>query len=345
MSFQVITFLRSVASGNDRPTTPIMKAIAVPRATPFWTNASIVHYMEDVRKVKAQDITLDDVNNNTIYAFLKWLENERKVSVSTRNQRLAAFKSFAGFLKRDRPDQIAKFVMISNLKPKATLQKEISYLKPEGIKLLLDQVPRITQNDRRDYTMLTMLYTTAIRVSELIGIRGTDISLSHPKSITIHGKGRKTRIVPIVKPLAKILEEYLKENKCLDITNINECIFRSHTKEQFTRQGVNYMLKKYADKARMVNPALIPKDCSPHKLRHSCAMALLEEGVDLIVIRDLLGHSSVQTTEIYARVSSTRRRNAIEAASKEIVPQEEPLWETNTSIKNWLKSLTDVNIM
>ena len=83
-----------------------------------------IDYMEDVRKVKAQDITLDDVNNNTIYAFLKWLENERKVSVSTRNQRLAAFKSFAGFLKRDRPDQIDKFVMISNLKPKATLQKK-----------------------------------------------------------------------------------------------------------------------------------------------------------------------------------------------------------------------------
>lgn len=304
-----------------------------------------IDYMERERKIKAQDITLEDLNNNCISSFLKWLENDRKVSVSTRNQRLAAFKSFACFLKRYRPEQIAKFIMISNLKPKAVQQKEISYLKPEGIKLLLEQVPRNSKNERRDYAMLTMLYTTAIRVSELIGIRGIDISLSHPKSITIHGKGRKTRIVPIVKPLAKILEAYLKENRCLDPSKVNDCIFLSHTKEPFTRQGVNYMLKKYADKARMIDPTLIPNDCSPHKLRHSCAMALLEEGVDLIVIRDLLGHSSVQTTEIYARVSSTRRRVAIEAASKEIVPKEEALWETDASIKEWLRGLNDASIM
>lgn len=148
-----------------------------------------------------------------------------------------------------------------------------------------------------------------------------------------------------MKPLAKILEAYLKENRCLDLSKVNDCIFLSHTKEPFTRQGVNYMLKKYADKARMIDPTLIPNDCSPHKLRHSCAMALLEEGVDLIVIRDLLGHSSVQTTEIYARVSSTRRRVAIEAASKEIVPKEEPLWETDASIKEWLRGLNDASIM
>jgi hypothetical protein len=134
--------------------------------------------------------------------------------------------------------------------------------------------------------MLTMLYTTAIRVSELIKIRGEDISLTHPKSITIRGKGRKVRIVPIVKPLAKLLETYLKENRCLHPTNINECIFLSHTKEPFSRQGVNYMIKKYADKARLITPSLIPDDCSPHKIRHSCAMALLEEGVDLNLITE-----------------------------------------------------------
>lgn len=304
-----------------------------------------IDFMEIVKKVKAHKITLDDVNKENILSYLRWIESERKVSVNTRNHRLAAFKSFASFLKKDRPEYIEKFVNICNIKPKAFLQKEISYLKPEGIKLLLSQVPQSTKNGRRDYTMLTMLYTTAIRVSELIKIRGEDISLTHPKSITIRGKGRKVRIVPIVKPLAKLLETYLKENRCLHPTNINECIFLSHTKEPFSRQGVNYMIKKYADKARLITPSLIPDDCSPHKIRHSCAMALLEEGVDLIVIRDLLGHSSVQTTEIYARVSSEKRRKAIEAVSKEIVPNEEPIWETNASIREWLKGLSDTKIM
>jgi integrase/recombinase XerD len=113
----------------------------------------------------------------------------------------------------------------------------------------------------------------------------------------------------------------------------------------FTRQGINHLLTKYANKARTVNSSLIPKDCSPHKIRHSTAMAMVENGTDLIVIRDFLGHSSIQTTEIYARLSASRRIKAIEAASKEIVPPEDAIWVNNTSIKEWLKSMTNPKIM
>lgn len=120
---------------------------------------------------------------------------------------------------------------------------------------------------------------------------------------------------------------------------------KSHTGGQFTRQGINYMISKYAKEARNKKPDLMPEDCSPHKIRHSSAMSLVEEGVDLITIRDLLGHTSVQTTEIYAKMSAAKRRSAIEAASKEIVPKEDALWETGSNIMEWLKGLTHNEIM
>lgn len=108
---------------------------------------------------------------------------------------------------------------------------------------------------------------------------------------------------------------------------------------KFTRQGINYLMQKYATMARKVSPELIPNDFSPHKMRHSAAMGLVEAGVDLIYIRDLLGHVSVKTTEIYARTDAKLKREAIEAASKEIVPRETPQWERDTNLKNWLKNI------
>lgn len=305
----------------------------------------LIEFFEQQKGILPERIRIADINRDNIQSFLLWIETSRKVSVATRNQRLAAIRCFAAFLKYDRPEYIEAATQIQGIKQKKTLQKDISYLKPEGVKLLLNQIDKITISGRRDYTMIYLMYTTGVRVSELISIRGRDISLSNPKTIIIHGKGRKVRHVPIVKQTAQILERYLKDSKCLLPQRLDEYIFLNHSSQMFTRQGVNYMISKYAQMARVIDPSQIPKDCSPHKIRHSSAMALVEEGVDLIIIRDLLGHSSVQTTEMYAKVSSARKRQAIEAASKEIVPQEDALWEGNNAIKEWLKRLTSKIVM
>jgi len=190
----------------------------------------------------------------------------------------------------------------------------------------------------RDYTILTLLYTTGIRVSELVNIRAKDVSLQKPATLLIHGKGQKSRYVPLISASVKILEKYItlfgydKENR------LNEWFFKNHMKEQFTRQGINYIVKKYVEKSRAVNGVLIPSDFSPHKMRHTTAMGLVDSGVDLIYIRDLLGHVSVKTTEVYARTDAARKREAIEAASREIVPMEEAQWENNLKLKDWLRN-------
>jgi Site-specific recombinase XerD len=324
---------------NDRGCSP--KTIETYR----FAFIQLIEYLETQKSIKSENIKIRDLTRDNIAKMLCWLENERKVSVSTRNQRLAAFKSFATFLRYEKPEYIEESVRIQSIQLKSALKKDISYLKPDGIKLLLSQVDRSNKTGRRDYTMLTIMYTTGIRVSELIAIKGCDVSLGNPKTMVIHGKGGKIRHVPVVKQIVPIIEKYLKENRCTSPQNLDDYIFNSHTGSQFTRQGINYMISKYAKKARSKEPALIPEDCSPHKIRHSSAMSLVEEGVDLITIRDLLGHSSVQTTEIYAKMSSAKRRAAIEAASKEIVPKEDALWESGNNIKEWLKGLTSHKIM
>jgi site-specific recombinase XerD len=324
---------------NDRGSSP--RTIETYR----YSFIQLLEYLEERKGIRPEKIRINDISRDNILSFLLWLEESRKVSTATRNQRLAAFRCFAAFLKYERPEYIEAATQIQGIKPKKFLKKDITYLKPDGMKLLLSQIETNTIIGRRDYTMIYVMYTTGMRVSELISIRGCDISLSNPKTIIIHGKGRKVRHVPIVKQTAPILERYLKENKCLLPPRLDEYIFLNHSGEIFTRQGVNYMITKYARLARSVDPSIIPPDCSPHKIRHSSAMALIEEGVDLIIIRDLLGHSSVQTTEIYAKVSSARQRRAIEAASREIVPEESALWENSVSIKDWLKGLSAHKVM
>ena len=127
--------------------------------------------------------------------------------------------------------------------------------------------------------------------------------------------------------------------------NLTNPIFTNHSQKQFTRQGINQRLKTYVAKARESSPLLVSADFSPHKIRHSTAMALMEEGTELIIVRDLLGHVSVQTTEIYAKASTARKRKAIEAHGMGLVEEEVPLWESNRSVLEWLIGMKKRNIM
>lgn len=324
---------------NDRGSSP--KTIEAYR----YAFIQFIDYLDSQKRKRPENIKLQDVNRDNIIGMLNWLETSKKVSASTRNHRLATFKSFASFLRIEHPEFIEESVHIQKIKPKKFIMQDISYLKSEGIKLLLSQIDQSGRNGRRDYTMLILMYTTGIRVSEIIAIRGRDVSLSNPKTVVIHGKGSKIRHVPIVKQIVPLLERYLNDNKCLLPHNLDNYIFRNHSNEKLSRQGINYVIAKYAKKAREINPAIIPENCSPHTIRHSSAMSLIENGADLITIRDLLGHASVQTTEIYAKISAEKRRAAIEAASKEIVPMEDALWENSTSLKEWLRGITNKKLI
>lgn len=297
-----------------------------------------LEYMETVHGIKPEKISVMDFNNKAIRGFLDWLEENRKNSAATRNYRLAAMKGFVHYLKYEFPDYMEEYQAILGIALKKAEQKEISYMKTEGVELLVGQVDINRTNGLRDYVMLLLLYTTGIRVSELINIKVKDLSLTEPYTLKIHGKGNKGRYVPLVKTAVPHIRKYLAFMKYDTEARFEEYLFKNHMDSQFTRQGINYILKKYGAKAREKAPALVPADLSAHKMRHTTAMELLASGVDLVYIRDLLGHSSVTTTEVYARTDAKLKRKAIEAASKEILPPEEAAWDNDVSLKEWLKS-------
>jgi len=294
-------------------------------------------FMDD-KKTPADEIEVSDLTYKLVLEFLAWLQEKRGNSIATRNQRQAAINSFIRYLMYELPDYLAEFQLILKIPVKKAPQKEISYLKTDGVKLLIGQIDTLESAGLRDLAMLTLLYTTAIRVSELINIKVKDVSLSAPPTLLAHGKGQKSRYVPLIKEAVVILQSYIGRLGLDNDKSLNEWLFKSHLREKFTRQGVNYIVKKYVAKARAVDTVLVPDDFSPHKMRHSSAMGLVDSGVDLIYIRDLLGHVSVKTTEVYAKADVARKREAIEAASKEIVPEEVPEWESNVRLKDWLKN-------
>lgn len=303
-----------------------------------YTFVFLLEYLEEIYHFPADKVTLKDLTREKILGFLQWLQESRGNSAATRNQRQAAINSFVRFLMYEKPDYLDEYQRILSIPSMKTPGKEISYLKEEGIDLLMDCVNTSTREGLRDYAIFSLMISSGIRVSEVISIRVKDISLHEPCTLLVHGKGNKSRFVPILKPVIPILNQYLAANHLTGPEKREEWLFTNHMKNQLTRQGVNYIIRKYGDMAREKDPELIPADLSAHKLRHSTAMTMVAAGVDLIYIRDLLGHSSVKTTELYARTDAKRKREAIEAASKEIVPPEDAQWDDDEDLKSWLKN-------
>ena len=175
-------------------------------------------------------------------------------------------------------------------------------------------------------------------MQELIDLTASSIRLDKPSTIRVTGKGKKTRIIPMLEGQVKLLKNYMNEHKLLEPGANLYPLFCNSRHEKLTRAGVNHILLKYAGMARMKDAKLIPELISCHCLRHSKAMHLLQAGVNLVYIRDILGHVSVQTTEIYARVDSRKKREAIEKAYVNVAPKENPAWLTNDNLLGWLKS-------
>jgi site-specific recombinase XerD len=181
------------------------------------------------------------------------------------------------------------------------------------------------------------MYDTGARVQEVIDLTPLSLRFDIPYTIKLIGKGNKARIVPLMEPTVELLRNYMKEQRLLLPSANHYPLFCNKQKERLTRAGVNYILAKYADMARNEHSVLISKPLSCHCLRHSKAMHLLQAGVNLVYIRDILGHCSVQTTEIYAKVDSKQKREAIEKAYTDVTPSEIPAWQQSEDLLAWLK--------
>lgn len=295
-------------------------------------------FLKDKKGIPVERLTLNMITKDLLIEYLNWIEVNRNCSASTRNVRLAALHSFFQYLQYENPDNLVEWQHILSIPVKKTNKKSMNYLSLEGIKFLLEMPDQNTKKGRRDLALLTLMYDTAARVQELIDLRPAQVRFDNPCTIKIIGKGNKARIVPLMDPTVKILKQYMEEQKLLEKQQNLRPLFFNAKKENLTRAGVNYILSKYKNRAREKKESLIPETISCHSLRHSKAMHLLQAGVNLVYIRDILGHSSVQVTEIYAKVDSKQKREAIENAYTEVTPNEEALWEGNDNLLSWLKN-------
>ena len=264
--------------------------------------------MDQQRATPPDKVAFTDFTTSNVTDFLGWLRTDRQCSTATANQRLAAVKSFFRYVQAQAPEQIAQARQVLAVKAAQAPQPAIGYLPVDAIGLLLQHA---TRRGPRDLALLTTLYDTGARVQEACDLSTGDLRLDKPASATLTGKGRKSRIVPLTPQAAVILAEHVATLP----DDPGGPVFTNRAGQRMGRAGAAYILARCAHDAHADHPELVSEQVSPHVLRHSKAMHLLENGVNLIYIRDILGHASVVTTEVYAKANPEMKRHAIETAA------------------------------
>lgn len=271
-----------------------------------------------------------------VLAFLQHLENKRKSRVSTRNVRLSAIHSFFRYLGAQHPQHLDLAQRILSIPFKRTQTREIHHLEFAEIQTVLNVVGRSTRDGRRDFTLLSLMFNTGARVSEIVDLKAADLILTPPASVHLRGKGRKERTCPIWPETARLLYEHLEENGIH--SHLPETVFRNHRRTPLTRFGMRLILQKYIHKAAQRMPSLKQKRLHPHSLRHSTAVHLLRSGVDLSTIAHWLGHVSINTTNKYLSLDLEAKREALTKA-KPLVRRRSGTWRRRPDLIAWLKKL------
>lgn len=301
-----------------------------------------IDYMKNVKGISVDRLQLKHLTRDEVVEYLRWLLDVKKCSVATCNYRLAAIHSFCQYLQYTVIDRMDEWQKILSVKAMRISKTTPNYLTTDGVKLLLAQPDKTTWRGRRNLALLSLMYDTGARVSEITNLTVESVRITHePYTVRLFGKGRKARIVPLVKNQVSILRLYMEENKLNDNNKATYPLFYNDRGEKLTREGIAYILRTYIKMAKSVSPKLIPDRISCHSIRHSRAMHLLQAGVNLVYIRDLLGHASIQTTDIYARADSKAKREAFENAYTKLTPNNdsEKSWEHNKNLRDWLKDL------
>lgn len=289
-------------------------------------------YFQEEKGVPANSIELRMLNRNLASDFLDWLEVQRKVSVTTRNQRLAAMKAFVHYVQYRNPEYLENCTDIIAMRPKKHEKPVIPFLTEEELKALLAKPDPSTRHGLRDLTLLSLLYDSGARVQEITDLKLKDIRLTNPAMVTLTGKGRKARQVPLMKETCKLLDAYIR-NFNLNSEPLTSPLFFNQKGQALSRYGITYILKKYVSQAELDSDT---RKISPHVLRHTKAMHLLRAGVNMIYIRDFLGHVDISTTEVYARIDAEMKRKVFEEKVPNFTPNTTMPWEEDKDLLQWL---------
>jgi len=267
----------------------------------------LLHFAKERLGKAPSDLTLEDLNVRFVGDFLDDLENRRKNSARTRNIRLAAVHSFFQYVAFEDPAHALLCQQILAMPTKRHERRPVEFLTREESKAMLAAPDLSSWVGRRDRTMLLLAVQTGLRVSELIGLQCEDLVLGTGAHVHCEGKGRKHRCTPLRPETVKVLEAWLRERR----GRPEDPLFLSTRGGKLSRDAIERLVTKYAAAAARMCTSLKRKKVSPHVLRHSAAMELLQNGVDRSVIALWLGHESVETTQMYLHADMRLKEQAL----------------------------------
>lgn len=285
-------------------------------------------------------LVIDDIGPDTVLAFLDHLERDRGCTAATRNTRLAAIRGLFRYIARDQPAVVDLCRRVAEIPPKKRDIVPPTYLERDEMKAFLASVDRSTSLGRRDYALLCLMYDTGARVQEVADLRVDSLRLFPPEQVRLLGKGRKERLCPISPETAALLDAHLKERGVA--ARGEESVFVNRLGTRLNRAGIARRVVCYARAAADRVPALANRRVSPHTLRHTTAMHMLQSGADLRVISAILGHASMVTTHHYTRIDLAMKRKALEIATQanaDLKPGKSPRWRREPDLLEWLERL------
>ena len=294
-------------------------------------------YVARQQRCGVERLALSDITSQRVLDFLRHLEVQHGNRPTTRNCRLAALRSFVKHLLRDDPAHADQYARMLALPAKRSPRVVPAYLEPEQFRLVLDQVDTATPCGVRDGAIFLFLYNTGARVNEALSMRWSDLHLTRPMQVRLRCKGGKERICPLWRQTTDLLRQLQRQSAA----SAESRVFLNSRGEPLSRDGVAYVLRRYYKLARKEHSTLPHPSIHPHVLRHSCAVALLQAGIELTAIRDYLGHSSIATTGRYLQTNLAMKREVLNQFWKRSgLERDQPKrWRPSKGLLAYLESL------
>jgi integrase/recombinase XerD len=318
---------------------PAQKNVS-PNTTKAYRDAFtlFLRYCRDHLPLSPEHLTLDKINVPLVLSFLNYLEAESNCNIRTRNHRLSVLHAFFRYLQTEEPGRIAQCQQILAIPLKRCARPIVNYLTTEELAKILAKPNMTAIWGRRDAVLLSLLYDTGARVQELVDLSVRDVRLSSPAQVRLTGKGRKVRLVPLMSGTVNLLAQYMSKHRLDRSERMDSPLFFNRRGEHLSRSGVRYLLSKYAGDLCNSKSALSGR-VSPHTMRHSKAMHLLQAGNPPAVIQSILGHADIRSTDIYARADMEMKRQALAKVADMTPSLNMASWLNNKGLMEWLHSL------
>ncbi len=284
---------------------------------------SLFDFVKTKKNIGFAKITFEMIDHKMVSAFLDWIEQEQRCSITTRNHRLNCIRSFYTYAANMEPTVVIYKAEISKVPLKKTPNvKIVKHMSESAVSAILDQPNATTKKGLRDQSLMILLYDTAARIQELLDIRLMDMHLGESATVTLRGKCSKTRTVPLMSQTVEHINNFIKAFHQGESMYSMEYLFyvpRYGQKKRMCEDNARRLINAYASSAKETCPE-VPDNVHPHLFRHSRSMHLYQKGMDLSLLSQWLGHAQYETTLIYAHADTELKRKAIESATDSSSP-------------------------